>query len=71
MKFENYRLSLQPSQFLGMRSLIRYCLEPIGFADTLCSAVLMLFNMSSLPLTVSFTSFPVATVAEMLLDLLW
>ena len=39
-----------------MGSLIRYGLEPIGVADTFCSAVLMLFNVSIPPLTVSFTS---------------
>ena len=39
-----------------MKSLIRYGLETIDFAETIWSAVLMLFNMSILPLIVSFTS---------------
>ena len=47
MKFRNSPVSLLPSQFLGMRSLIRYGLEPIDFADTVCNAVLMLFKMST------------------------
>ena len=48
MKLRNYPFSLLPSQFLGMRSL------SVVFVDTFWSAVLMLFNMSILPLTVSF-----------------
>ena len=36
-----------------MRSLIRYGLETTGFDDTFCGAVLVLLNMSILPLTVS------------------
>ena len=56
MKFRNSPLSLLPPQFLGMRSLIQYGLEAVDFAETLWSAVLMLFNMSILPLTVSFIS---------------
>ena len=55
-KCRNYPLSLLPSQFLGMRSLIRYGLESNGFADTFCGAVLMLLKMLILLLTVSFTS---------------
>ena len=39
-----------------MKSLIRYGLEAVGFADIFWSAVLVLLNMSFLPLTVSFTS---------------
>ena len=57
MKFRSSPFSLLPSQFLGRRSLIGYGLKPIGFADTFCSAVLMLFNMSILPLSVPFTYF--------------
>ena len=52
-KFRNYLLSLLPSQFLGMRSLIRDGLEAVDFAETFWSAVLMLFKMSTLPLTIS------------------
>ena len=37
-----------------MRSRTLYGLEAAGFARTFCSAVLMLLNMSILPLTVSF-----------------
>ena len=37
-----------------MKSLFRYGLEAAGFADSFCSDVLMLLNMSILPLTVSF-----------------
>ena len=39
-----------------MTSLVRHGLEAAGFADTFCNAVLMLLNMSILPLTVSFIS---------------
>ena len=56
MKCLNYPLSLLPSQFLEMRSRIRYGLETARFADTFCNAVLMLLNMSILPLTASFIS---------------
>ena len=51
MKCRQYHLSLLPSQFLGMRSLIRYGLDAAGCAGTFRSAVLMLLNMSILPLT--------------------
>ena len=57
IKCRSSPLPLLPSQFLGMRSLIRYDLETTDIADTFCSAVLVLFHMSILPLTVSFISF--------------
>ena len=50
MRRRNYPFSLLPSQFLGMRSLIRDGLETAGFDDTFCSAVSILLNMSILPL---------------------
>ena len=53
MKLLNSPFSLLPSQFLGMKSLIRYGLDSAGLADTF---VLILFNMSILPLIASFTS---------------
>ena len=56
MKCLNYPFSLLLSQFLGMRSLIQYGIEGAGSAATFHNAVLMLFNMSNLPLTVSFNS---------------
>ena len=56
MKCLKSPFSLLPSQSLGMRSLIRCGLEAAGFADTFCSAVLMLLNTPILPLTVSFMS---------------
>ena len=49
-------LSLLPSQLLEKRPLIRCGLEAAGFADTFCSAVLMLLNLSILLLAVSFIS---------------
>ena len=55
VKCLNSPLSLLPPRCLGMRSLIRYGLEA-AFAVTLCNAVAMPFNMSSLPLAVSFSS---------------
>ena len=54
MKCLNSPLSLLPSQFLGIRSLIRYGFRA-GFAVALCHAVAMPLNMSNLPLTVSFS----------------
>ena len=56
MKCRDYTLSLLPSQFLGMRSLIRNGFERAGFLVTLRNAVLMLCNISVLPLAVSFSS---------------
>ena len=49
MECLNFPSSLLPSQSLGMRSLSRNGLETADFADTFCSAVLMLLNMSILP----------------------
>ena len=57
MQSRSYPLSLLPSQFIGTRSLIRHGLGAAGIAGTFCSAVLMLLNMSILPLTVSFWFF--------------
>ena len=54
MKCLNSPLSLLPSQFLGIRSLIRYGFRA-GFAVVLCHAVAMPLNMSNLPLAVSFS----------------
>ena len=56
-----------------MRSLLRYGLEALGFADTLCSAVLTLLNMAILPLTVSFTSVRNCCIASVIscLDYCW
>ena len=56
LKCREYPLSLLPSHCPEMKSPIRYGLEATGFAVTFCSAVLMLLNMSILPLTVSFIS---------------
>ena len=56
MKLLNSPFSLLPSQFLGMRSLIRYALDSVDFADTLWSAARMLPIMSILLLIVSLIS---------------
>ena len=56
MKCRTCPLSLLPSQFLGMKSPIRYGLGAACFAETFCSAALMLLNLSILPLNVSFIS---------------
>ena len=62
VKCLNYPLSLLPSQFLGMKSLIRY-----SYADTLCNGVAMRFNMSNLPLTASFSSVRICPFLSQLL----
>ena len=46
MKLLNSPFSLLPSQFLRMRSLIRYGIDSAGLADTIWRAVLMQPNMS-------------------------
>ena len=56
LKCREYPLSLLPSHCPEMKSPIRYGLEATGFAVTFCNAVLMLLNMSILPLAVSFIS---------------
>ena len=56
MRCVNSPMSLLSSQFLGMRSLIRYGFGT-GFADTLYSAVTIPLNTANLPLTASCSSF--------------
>ena len=60
LKLRNFSFIIATFQFLGMKSLTRYSLESVGFADTFWSAVFMLFNMSILPL---IHSFPLSTAA--------
>ena len=55
---ETRLFSLSPSQFLGMKSLIRYGVESTGFAAKFRSGVLMLFSMSTLLLIVPVFSAP-------------
>ena len=53
--------------------MLQYDFEATGFADTFCNAVVVMFNRSIVPLTVSFSSvrnycitspYPVSTAAE-------
>ena len=54
MKYRNSPLTLLPLPFPGVRSLIRHGFARAGFTVTFRKALLLLFRISILPLTVSF-----------------